>query len=81
VFPILKANINTYSATHFEPSSGEINKVSDVQGEQLAVVSGYQSRSNHRAALSGSMSICSDEMILIMADNQGVEASSNYKFC
>ena len=80
VFPILKAKSNTYSATHYETTTetGE-QKFSDVQGEQLTVVAGYQSRSNHRATISGSMSICSDEMMLL--HSKSLESSANYKFC
>lgn len=79
VFPILRAKPNSYSATHFSGPDAEPNQVSDYQGEQLTVVAGYQSRSNHRATISGSMSICSDEMMLL--HNTGFENSDNYKFC
>jgi len=50
----------------------------------LVVVAGYQSRSNHRATISGSMSICSDEMMLLTVDHDAqktIDSSTNYRFC
>lgn len=84
VFPILSANLNSYSATHYEVTAENPARISDAQGERLVVVAGYQSRSNHRATISGSMSICSDEMMLLTVDHDAaktIDSSANYRFC
>ena len=54
VFPILKAEDTTYSY------SVENTEVSSEVGQALVLVSGYQTRTNQRATLSGSMSMCSN---------------------
>ena len=59
VFPILRAESTTFSITDLEPTE-ETQPVSNVSGEQLTLVAGYQSRSNNRATFSGSMAMCSD---------------------
>ena len=66
VFPILRAEATTVSA---HPEKG----ASGLSGEQLTLVSGFQTRYNNRVALSGSMEICSDE--------QMVGSEANLKFC
>ena len=43
-------------------------------GELLTLVSGYQSRNNHRAVISGSMAMCSDEFLAVFGP-------SNRRFC
>jgi hypothetical protein len=55
VFPILHGEISTQSR-----EIEGIEKSSNI-GEQLTLVSGYQSLNNHRAIFTGSMSMCSDE--------------------
>jgi hypothetical protein len=42
----------------------------------LTLVAGYQSRSNHRAIFTGSMSMCADEFLASFAGR-----SSNQRFC
>ena len=56
VFPILRAESTTFSITDLEATE-EILPISDVSGEQLTLVAGYQSRSNNRATFSGSRSV------------------------
>lgn len=73
-FPILRAEATTKSVTTLEVGSdsdaGEISsQISDVSGEQLALVSGVQTRYNNRATVAGSMQMCSDALIRINAEN------------
>lgn len=49
------------------------NKVSEVSGEQLTLVAGYQTRYNSRATLAGSMDMCSDAVM--------AESPDNLQFC
>ena len=60
VFPILRAEASTVSVTDLNISEDIPSKVSAVSGEQLALISGFQSRYNNRATISGSMGVCSD---------------------
>lgn len=53
VFPILRGSDSTVSA---ESS----NVLSETDNNKLSLVSGFQSLSNHRATISGSMDMCSD---------------------
>ena len=48
-------------------------KTTRTSGEHLTLVAGYQTRYNNRAALAGSMSLCSDTLML--------ENKSNRRFC
>lgn len=59
VFPILRAEQSTFSFNP-EKNGGDISKVS---GEALTLVSGYQTRNNQRVAISGSLSMCSDDSV------------------
>jgi hypothetical protein len=68
VFPLLRAEKTTYSATQYEPTDDNPSRVSDVSGEQLVLVAGYQSRNNHRATFAGSMQMCSDSFMLQTID-------------
>ena len=78
---MLRAESTTYSATHYTPNDENPALVSERQGEELVIVSGYQSRSNHRASISGSSSICSDEMMLMTMQSDNLDSSSNFRFC
>ena len=73
VFPILRGESTTMSMTDIEPTD-EVSTISNVSGEQLTLVAGYQSRYNNRATISGSLHMCSDEFILL-------NGSVNQKFC
>jgi len=53
----LKADTSTFSLNPEEKSFSNTN------GAQLTLVSGYQSKNNHRAIFTGSMSVCSDELM------------------
>jgi oligosaccharyltransferase complex subunit beta len=50
------------------------DEISTNIGEQLTLVSGYQSLNNHRALFTGSMAMCSDEVF-------SWHASDNQRFC
>jgi len=56
VFPILNAETSTVCVNNEEDTYSKTN------GAQLTLVSGYQSRNNHRAVFTGSLSICSNEL-------------------
>ena len=47
--------------------------MSNISGEQLTLVAGYQTRYNSRAAIAGSMSMCSDATML--------QNEANMHFC
>ncbi len=53
VFPILRGSDSAISAEN----TGDL---SDSDNNRLSLVSGFQSLSNHRATISGSMEMCSD---------------------
>ncbi len=72
VFPILRGSEACYSHKR-EALSEEEMESPRVAGAQLSLVSGYQSRSNHRAVFSGSLDMCSDELLAQSPDNE--------KFC
>ena len=59
VFPILRVEPSTFS---FNPDKNEVSKAS---GESLSVVAGYQTRTNQRVLISGSVSICSNNNMLL----------------
>ena len=70
VFPILHGEVSTQSR-HIDDKDN-----SHTSGEQLTLVSGYQSRNNHRATFTGSMSMCSDEFFATFNGR-----STNRNFC
>jgi oligosaccharyltransferase complex subunit beta len=76
VFPILKANENSYS---INVKSGEVYS----NGERIKLVSGYQTRNNQRIVISGSLNICSDKFYYLSNQNEKnkIENSPNYQFC
>lgn len=74
VFPILSAETSSFSATPEQ-------KFSDTQGEQITLVSGFQSRTNHRAIFSASMSMCSDQSIFDAIEQGNAALSPNLIFC
>jgi len=59
VFPILRAEESTFSF------NSEQNEISKISGEQLTLVAGYQARKNQRVATSGSISMCSNQYMLM----------------
>ena len=65
VFPILSAEEHSYSTNTQE--------ITEKAGPQLGLVAGYQSQNNHRAVITGSLQMCSDET---MSQNKG-----NEQFC
>jgi oligosaccharyltransferase complex subunit beta len=71
VFPILRASESSYSFN--TESTAEELESKNISGSQLSLVSGYQSRNNHRAVISGSIDMCSDELMGSSPDNE--------KFC
>lgn len=71
VFPILRAESTTVSV--FRAKDSKDTKIAEESGELLTLVSGYQTRYNNRGALSGSVQMCSDDVI---AANE-----SNEQFC
>lgn len=69
VFPILHGEVSTQSR-----NADDASEQSSASGEQLSLVSGYQSLNNHRAIFSGSLAMCSDEFIAHFK-------SDNRRFC
>ncbi len=55
VFPILRAEQSTFS------HNADKNTVAKTSGSSIALVSGYQTRGNQRVAISGSLSLCSND--------------------
>ena len=76
IFPILKANENSYS---INIKTGEVYS----NGERIKLVSGYQTRNNQRIVISGSLNICSDQFYYLSNQNEKnkIENSPNYEFC
>ncbi len=75
VFPILKADENSYS---INTKTGRVFG----NGEKIKLVSGYQARNNRRVVISGSTAICSNEFYFLSA-TEGVQtlSSPNAQFC
>ena len=73
VFPIVRAESTTVSRTDLQTDENIESQISAVSGEQLALVAGYQSRYNNRAAVAGSMQVCSDQIMRL--------SESNERFC
>ena len=71
VFPILRAEQSTVSVSN--ATKDEDMRISSTSGEQLTLVAGYQTRYNNRAAVAGSTTMCSDQ---VMTQNE-----ANMKFC
>lgn len=72
MFPILRAGDSFYSrnAKPENPDSDEKQaKSAEIDGQELTLVSGYQSLNNHRAVISGSIQMCSDELMATSKDN------------
>ena len=77
VFPILRAEQSTYSF-----NKGIEQLANTKSGEEIVLVSGYQTRHNERASFSGSISMCSNHYFLMTVDEEGtIQSSSNYQFC
>lgn len=75
VFPILKADENSYS---INPLTKEVF----ANGDKIKLVSGYQARNNRRVVISGSTNICSDKFYYLSNVNGNkIENSPNAKFC
>ena len=75
VFPILKADENSYSVN---------TKTNEVyaNGDKIKLVSGYQARNNRRVVISGSTNLCSDKLYYLSNVNgTKIEESPNAKFC
>ena len=75
VFPILKADENSYSVN---------TKTNEVyaNGDKIKLVSGYQARNNRRVVISGSSNLCSDKLYYLSNVNgTKIEESPNAKFC
>lgn len=71
VFPILRAESTAVSVAPATEKAGVI--ISETSGEQLTLVAGYQTRYNNRAAVAGSMTMCSDELM--------TQSAANMQFC
>ena len=75
VFPILKADENSYSV------NAKTNEVY-ANGDKVKMVGGYQARNNRRVVISGSANMCSDKMYYLSNVNGiNIAESSNAKFC
>ena len=71
VFPILRAESTTVSVS--ESNNEATVQTSDLSGEQMTLVAGYQTRYNNRAVVSGSIKMCSDETL--------ARSDANLQFC
>ena len=75
VFPILKADENSYSV------NAKTNEVY-ANGDKVKMVAGYQARNNRRVVISGSSNMCSDKMYYLSNVNgTTISESPNAKFC
>ena len=75
VFPILKADENSYSV------NAKTNEVY-ANGDKVKMVAGYQARNNRRVVISGSANMCSDKMYYLSNVNGiNIAESPNAKFC
>jgi len=75
VFPILKADENSYS---IDPKTRRIFG----NGEKIKLVTGYQARNNRRVVISGSTSLCSNKFYFLSSnDGTKPQASPNALFC
>ena len=53
-----------------DPIDKNERKRTNFDGEALSLVSGYQSLNNHRASISGSMELCSNEFMVLNKSNR-----------
>lgn len=75
LFPILKANENTFS---INASSGEIYNT----GDRIKLVTAYQARNNRRVVISGSMNLCSNKFYYLSSIEGSTDINSpNGSFC
>ena len=75
VFPILKADENSYSV------NSKTNEVY-ANGDRIKLVTGYQARNNRRVVISGSSNLCSDKLYYLSNVNgTNISESANAKFC
>jgi oligosaccharyltransferase complex subunit beta len=82
VFPILSGDEHVYATN---PNFNKKDKTSSsfkVVGEEITLVAGYQSRYNQRAVISGSLDLCTDDLISVGAPkNSDFSESSNWILC
>jgi len=70
VFPILRASDSSYSKNAKpDPDATENEESAEFSGQEITLVSGYQSYHNNRAVVSGSTQMCSDEVLASSPDN------------
>jgi oligosaccharyltransferase complex subunit beta len=75
VFPILKADENSYS---INTATGEIIS----NGDKIKLVTGYQARNNRRVVISGSINLCSNQFYFLSStDGSNPNGSPNAVFC
>uniref|UniRef100_A0A7S3IMK6 Dolichyl-diphosphooligosaccharide--protein glycosyltransferase 48 kDa subunit n=1 Tax=Strombidium inclinatum TaxID=197538 RepID=A0A7S3IMK6_9SPIT len=81
VFPILKSDPSGYS---YHPQASEEKQHGFGAGQQLSLVTGYQTHYNQRIVIAGSIKMCGNDAMLANRDPaQGatIESSSNYVLC
>ena len=81
VFPILRADEGSYS---FNQGAPERTQTSSVSGNQLSLVTGYQTTYNQRIVISGSTQMCSNEAMMANRDpkkGSTIKSSPNYILC
>jgi len=81
VFPILRADQGAYS---YNPDAPERKETGIVSGNQLTLVSGYQTKYNQRIVISGSTKMCGNDAMLANRDpakDGSIESSPNYILC
>ncbi len=75
VFPVLRADDNTYS---INTKSGQ----SYNNGEKIKLVTAYQARNNRRVVVTGSTGLCSDKFFFLSSPNGlNPTQSPNANFC
>ncbi|CAI2365420.1 unnamed protein product [Moneuplotes crassus] len=79
-FPILSGNDGLKAKLPSKNVGGKEVK-REFLGEDVVLVSGYQSRYNQRAVLSASIEICTDKFINATQVGEDVTTSPNYQFC
>lgn len=81
VFPILRADQGAYS---YNPSAPERKETGVVSGNQMTLVSAYQTRYNQRVVISGSTKMCGNDAMLANRDpaqDGSIKSSPNYILC
>ena len=79
IFPLLKGTKDMKAKIPSKIKGKQVE--TNIYGEDIVLVSGYQSRYSQRAVLSGSIEMCSDKFIKATQTGKSLTTSPNYQFC